>query len=268
MLALNQGRQTGVTLVELMVGMVISLIVIAIVGTLFINTVRGGNDALRAMKLNHELRAVMNYMVADLRRAGFWEDAAAAALNSNIPFVNPFTDRDPANHPKDVWIHDFNGVRDCIMYSYDYDHNNDGKLYDRSSPDVAPLLGFRLNNGVVQAMQPGWNIGTLGTSACKGRFEGLTDPNTITVTELSFSTEDSQCRNMASGEVWAVTTASATPACALAPPSGRPHASGERLLETRQIRIQLTGHHAMDPQISMTLSDSVKIRNNRIIIAP
>lgn len=269
---IKRKHQRGVTLVELMVGMVVGLIVIAIVGTLFITTLGGSRDALQSMKLNQELRAAMDYIVSDVRRAGMWSGSAIATPDINGNVINPFTTRVVAG-ATDVSIHNFGtGARNCIVYSYD----RLGIL-----PVNFPLFGFRLNNdGVLQALRQA-NITAIlgGTEACAAAgVEGLTDPNTVVVTALTFSFEGSRCLNVDRMNTattpptpyeWEnpAGTAIGTPACANTAATGYNAIIGEHLLETRQLLVTLTGRSARDPNVTMSLQESVNIRNNRIAIA-
>ncbi|MGD9709076.1 MAG: PilW family protein [Halothiobacillaceae bacterium] len=169
-------RQRGVTLVELMVGLTVGLIVIGVVGSLFLTTMGGSNDSLRSMKLNQELRTALDYMAADIRRAGYWSAAAAA----NNPAANPYMVR--TGTATDVFVG--NG---CIRYSYDRD--DDGTI---------PRFGFRLQGGALQVPQSTALGAANGTNdnCNEGAWEALTDPNTVVIDELTFSTEGSQCRNL------------------------------------------------------------------------
>jgi len=266
--------QRGVTLVELMVGMVVGLIVIAIVGTLFITTLGGSRDALQSMKLNQELRAAMDIIVSDVRRAGMWGGALTAIPDINGDVINPFTTRVVAG-ATDLSIYDYDGVvggRNCLVYSY-----------DRLENGTRPLFGFRLNSdGVLQTMRRADITAVVGgTEACAAaNIEGLTDPNTVVVTALTFSVEGSRCLNLDRMTTpippalpqpieWEnpVGAAIDTPACANTAATGYTSEIGDHLLETRQLLVTLTGRSARDPNVTMTLQESVNIRNNRVSLA-
>ncbi|MGC9456316.1 MAG: PilW family protein [Halothiobacillaceae bacterium] len=255
-------RQSGVTLVELMIGMVIGLIVIAVVGTVFLSALRGSSDTLAIVKLNQQLRGALSYMTADLRRAGYWAGANATASDPTVTAENPFTRLTaPAT---DIQIHD-NGQ--CLLFSYDFDHDEDGNLYDNASPANAPLYGYRLAAGQLQATIPGTSLGTDGTATCEaGLFEDLTDPDVVDVTQLTFSTEGSRCLNIDSGATWEAAANSSTPACDSST-TGYSATAGDRLVEVRRITVEIEGRHAQDPAVTISLADTVKIRNNRIVEA-
>ncbi|MFP4155094.1 MAG: prepilin-type N-terminal cleavage/methylation domain-containing protein [Halothiobacillaceae bacterium] len=254
--------EQGVTLVELMIGLMVGLIVIAVVGTVFLSALRGSSDTLAIVKLNQQLRGSLGYLSADLRRAGYWAGSAEAASDPTTPMDNPFTRRDaPAT---DIQIH---AGGQCLMFSYDFDHDGDGQLYDEADPAAAPLYGYRLADGNLQAVVPGTELGTDGTASCDGAlFEDLTDPGVTEVTSLAFSTAGSRCHNLDEDSTWTAPAGSTIPACDPAT-AGYDATAGDRMVEVRRITITLTGRHAHDDQVTMTLTDTVKIRNNRIVTA-
>ena len=63
-------HQSGVSLVELMIGSAVGLIVIAAVLATYAVIARSGSETMASAKLNAELRAAMDMMVRDIRRAG------------------------------------------------------------------------------------------------------------------------------------------------------------------------------------------------------
>jgi len=249
-------RQRGVTLVELMVGLTVGLIVIGVVGSLFLTTMGGSNDSLRSMKLNQELRTALDYMAADIRRAGYWSAAAAA----NNPAANPYMVR--TGTATDVFVG--NG---CIRYSYDRD--DDGTI---------PRFGFRLQGGALQVPQSTALGAANGTNdnCNEGAWEALTDPNTVVIDELTFSTEGSQCRNLnqttgtpPAPVTWEAPDGSTTPACADTTATGyAAPTAGDQLVETRQITIRLVGHHARDANTTLAIEESIRLPNNRVLSAP
>ena len=68
----NRKQQAGVTLVELMIGLLVGLIVVAAGTNIFSTSIRGQTDNINLTRLNQDMRAMMDIMVRDIRRAGFW----------------------------------------------------------------------------------------------------------------------------------------------------------------------------------------------------
>ncbi|MDG4868259.1 prepilin-type N-terminal cleavage/methylation domain-containing protein [Guyparkeria sp. 1SP6A2] len=284
-------RQQGMTLVELLIGLTIGLLVLAVVGTAFINILRSSNDTLSSIKLSQEVRGLMGFMTSDIRRAGYWENAATASIDSTIAYDNPLTHRDGATGDiADIWIHD-GGT--CLMYSYDrgVDGDSDGDLEYWSDGQAQPLIGYRLNNnGQIEGTIPGELVdragdahdgqtdsctagGTGGAANDNGQidFEAMTDDRIIEVTDLTFSTTGSTCINLSAdssdpNKKWTLLDNTVTtPACETIPASVTVN-NGDRLLEIRRIRISIEARHLNDNEIRTVLSDTVNVRNNRLLI--
>jgi len=260
MLTVERPAQQGFSLVELMVGIAVGLIVIAVVLSVYIATIRGSTASLSAAKLNQELRGTMDIMINDVRRAGFWGTAAAGDLDS------PFTRR-AAGDFTDIYIPAGGG---CVLYTYDATYqlpSNDLGSPDDSGDQGTDFFGFKLVNGVVQMRHGGDSNASADCS--DGSWEGITDANTVVVDALTFTTGGSQCLNRNSGVSWALAAGSILPACvAAAYPGGYLPASGDILMELRQIDITLVGHLVADPAVRVSLNESVKVRNNRLNVVP
>ena len=67
----------GFSLVELMVGVAVGLFVVLAASAIYLNATATGRDSAHVNRLNQDMRAIMDVMVADVRRAGFWSQAAA-----------------------------------------------------------------------------------------------------------------------------------------------------------------------------------------------
>lgn len=234
-------RQVGVSLIELMVGMVIGLIIVGAASTVYVNAVRSGSDTLRSAKLNIELRGAMDMMVAEIRRAGYSLDTAS--LSSN-PFVQTTTDLAAPG-------------TGCILFSYDANGNG--------TVDTSDFFGFKLT-GSAASMRFGGTSASNGVncSAVGGSWESITDPNTIIVDSLTFAIAY-QCMNAQTGSSSSTqpcSTGNAVYTAAMAA------SSKSDLIEIRDVTISLVGHHKDDTLTTMSLSQSVRVRNDRIQTVP
>lgn len=70
-------RQRGETLIGLLVGLVVGLIVLGGASLIYLNAARANSTTLQLSRTNQELKAIMDVMVRDIRRAG----RSAAAIN-------------------------------------------------------------------------------------------------------------------------------------------------------------------------------------------
>lgn len=263
--------QRGMSLVELMVGLVVGLIVLAGAGAMYITTVRGQTDALRAAKLNQDLRAVVNLIAADVRRAGYWQGSVVlpAGADPKLTFPsNPYTRSGAVQTDLSVLN---NGT--CVMYSYDA---------GLASADVEPgeIFGFRRVGSVIEMLDPDPTENTLvETSDCAvGEWLELTTQDTLVVDSLIFSTTGSQCMNATQNLSWRISASGVRTSACFTPGgsvtmnvAGKTYVApvtGDLLSEVRQLTISLTGHHASDPDMASTITEIVHLGNNRILQAP
>ncbi|MGO4550677.1 type II secretion system protein J [Lysobacter sp. 2RAF19] len=80
---ISRRRAGGFTLIELMVALVLSLVVMAAVTTLVVAVIRSNRETLQSTRLNQELRATLNLVANDLRRARSVGDPIGLAQGAN-----------------------------------------------------------------------------------------------------------------------------------------------------------------------------------------
>jgi type IV pilus assembly protein PilW len=284
-------RQRGVTLVELMIGMVVGIIAMLGILSVYIAVVAGNSDVVQAARLNQEIRVALDFIANDVHRAGYRSDPRDHSTDERLP-VNCFMNRNTgvagcpgvapvlgvapgtgvAGVPSvgDLFILDDDGT--CLLLSYQ-------ATWPGASQQV--VFGYRLANGTLQMLQdPTGSLLTTNPGNCNANgmiWADLTSRNETFIESLRFSTRGSWCVNSSTGVRWQVTTDSATPACDPAT-AGYAAASGHSLLETRVIRIGISAVHALDNQIRFGRLDEdedeagapthvldVKVRNNRLI---
>lgn len=73
---LNPRRQSGFGLVELMIGLLVGMIIVAAALSLLTTTMASSNDSIKMTRLDQELRQTMTMLTRDLRRATIWDPAA------------------------------------------------------------------------------------------------------------------------------------------------------------------------------------------------
>lgn len=258
-------RQQGMTLVEVLIGLVIGVIVIGGATMLYVSSVRGGNQTLLSSKLNQEVGSLMTVMVNDIRRAGFWGAAMGGQPDQNpfsLPGETSMVVRDDMNSDT---IQPPTGQGSCITYLYDatYDPANAIGVVEPTD-----LFGFRLNGTVVQMRQSGVVdgaacVGGTCTSCANGVWQDVTDPAQIEITTLTFDLVNSQCLNSAEpNEVddngdGTIDGLAELDCYVTAPIVG----SGNVTLETPEVTISVTGRLTNDPAVQISASQSVRIRN-------
>ena len=281
MLILRHGSQRGFTLVELMIGILVGMLVVAAAIAIYVTTVRGSAETLRMVKLNQELSNIMAVMVSDIRRAGYWAnmvtgnidnpldnepDLVDPATDTQIDPDNPFTVRDAdiasdAGLPGTTDINILDGGS-CILYAYDATYRA-GSTF---AVDATDYFGFRLNGNSIQ-MPTASPSTTLDCTA--GTWQTVNDNNTVSIDGLLFSTVGSKCRNTRTNASWTITNDTTTiPACECTGCTGYvAPTAGDILVETRQILITLEGSHVSDPNMQAVYIEQVKLRNNRVFVA-
>lgn len=228
-------RQKGFTLIELMIAILIGFIVVAAVLTIYITTIRGSSNTLKLTRLNQDMGIAMLIMTNDIRRAGYWGGAITGA---NLT-LNPFTDVEVRNigaGALQVPVPGTPVTGNCITYSYDANAwpNAAYNVADSNAPEAAEYFGFRLSNNALQIKTQGT---TSQAAACNdGTWVNLTDPDEITITNLQFTLSAEYSATNASGNT----------------------------VTARSVGVTLTGQAESDSTIDASMSDIVKIRNNRI----
>ena len=99
-------RQSGYTLIELMIGLLVGLIVLSGVIYIFLVTLRSSTDVLNSTRLNQEVATLSDLVTGEIRRAGYWNAQASGAGG-----VSPYNDSTEfaLNIPE----------TSCILFSYD-----------------------------------------------------------------------------------------------------------------------------------------------------
>jgi len=236
-------KQTGFTLIEIMIALVLGLIVLSATIGIYITTVKGSTDTINSARLNHDLESVMSLMVNDLRRAGYWGGAKEGVDSSTNPFtIGTANIQSPSTS--------------CILYTYDggsgvtsgVNHDSNGLV------DADEYYGFQLTGGAVTMR----TTGTTTANCADGNWETMTIDSggqSINITALTF-TIAYKCLNVS-------TALSYDSTCAQVATAGN-LVTGEKASESRQFNIVLTGQLANDATVTKTLTGTVKVRNDRI----
>lgn len=154
-------RQRGLSLVEVLVGITVGFFVLGATIVLVVGLGGENRRLLLEARLNQDMRAAMDIVTRDLRRAGYWQNAQAGAwylgqvgspvsyADTGYPTVSPAPGQTATNQ---------------ITYAYSKD-NNDATGADEQ-------FGFRLSSGALQM-----NIGS--------GYQDLTDLGSTVVTAFT-----------------------------------------------------------------------------------
>ncbi len=154
-------RQAGVSLVELLIGITLGLFIVGAGLTALVVHLRESRALIAQSRLMQDLRATTDLIARDLRRAGYWGDAAAgvwpreAASPASGVAANPYT---------------MMAVSGTSMPAVSYRFSRDAIENDRV--DDNEQFGYRLRSGALE-MQIG-----------SGRWQAMTDVTSMKVTRL------------------------------------------------------------------------------------
>lgn len=143
-------RQRGLSLVETLIGLAVGLFIVGGAMKLFVANLDAHRRLLVETRVHQDLRASADLIARDLRRAGYWEQAASGVWQADgvSPTLNPHALAEAAGG---------------LAYTYDKDA---GDVYS---------AGFRLSEGRIQ----------LRTAAAT--WQDVTDPAVLRVTRLSIA---------------------------------------------------------------------------------
>lgn len=243
---MNGLKQKGFTLVELLVGMVLSLIILVGAAYVFQGSAESSIFQMRSTRFIQQMRDVMDRMVSDIRRAGY--RGYHYYVNANtITFDNPYTAY--SGTVTDVTTH---GDTSCITYAYNLDDYNEpysvqvGGLSTMTTADVTfdednmELFAFKrfVEDGVgVIKMRYGMDGDTdFDCNDSHGDWAAITDPELVDITTLTFDINRST-----------VTT------------------SGSASFEVRQVEIYMRGVSRKDSALDFEVRQVVDLPNNRML---
>ncbi|MFB1490915.1 MULTISPECIES: prepilin-type N-terminal cleavage/methylation domain-containing protein [unclassified Thiocapsa] len=244
-------RQAGVTLTELLVGTTVGALVLIGISSTYLLGARATTQNVQQARLQQELRAVLELMQQDIRRAGYWAFPSGAASNAAD---NPFQ-RTIAGFNTDLRTGAVSGetTASCLLYSYDMDDN--GKVgCGICSPEGEALLdgsnvemfGFRLRNGAIELrIRKDGSDDTFDCASGSGRWERLTDDRNVRITTLSFDIP--------------TTTLNLNPS----KDSADPCSTGDICRTSRSVDITLIGELKNSPDVQLRLDGTAAVRNDR-----
>lgn len=218
----------GFTLVELMVGVAIALLVLAGALALFANVGAESRRLLLETRLNQDLRAAMDVVTRDLRRAGYWQGAAAGIASPGASI------RPPRNAYHGFYATACNAPAlgasapapsvPATFVCYDVAQDADNVVQNHEH------FGFHVAGGVLYAVLAG------------GSQQALTDASAMTVSQFVVSPSSQ-----------AVATAGL---CVATCTSNCPR------VVVREFEVTLKARATGDPTVQRQLRSNVRVRND------
>jgi len=146
-------KQSGITLIELMVAMILGLLVSGAIITIFITNVKSATENIKMIHLNQELRAVIGFMSDEIKRAGY-------SASSDEGYMGAWS----------------TATAGCIIYAYD--QNGDGSAYAAGTD----RLGFKLDNGIIK-----WGKSVTSCTLPAANWQPLTDTGIANITVFTIT---------------------------------------------------------------------------------
>jgi prepilin peptidase dependent protein B len=218
-------RQRGLSIVEFMVGIAIGLFVVGGAIKVFVDLFNNNRRQLVEVRLNQDLRAAADIIARDLRRSGYWENAATVL--DATPATNPFAA----------------ATIGANQITYSYDRNRDGVLTAATEP-----AGFQLNNGAIEMrVGAGW--------------QQLTDPNTVQITNFLVQNNASAEQVVSRASFCPCVSSTGATRCDPAVVDTLPN---RPVSVIRWVDILIEGRAANDNTMTRQVRESVRLRNDEI----
>lgn len=169
-------RQSGFSLIELMIAITLGLLLLAGIVTLFQNSMKSNGDLAASKRLENNLHATLDLIARDLRRSGGMGDPLRQLMGA----TNPFGRDAPSALAGET-------ANSCMTFRYDLNGNG---VLDTNAPDER--FGFRLRQGVVQLRGGGQSCSADVGSA----WSEVTTASVVEITTLQFDVISSTVRGI------------------------------------------------------------------------
>ena len=226
----------GMSLVELMVGIAVGLFVVAAAALMVSGQLTENRKLLLETQLQQDLRATLDIITRDLRRAGYnnaSENLVPPPSGSQVGQVsrNPF---DVLTMPT--------SSGEAVRYQY---RRKAGSGY----------FGFRLDSdGVIRSCQT-----DTSDTGCTPGWQELTDGNTMRITALNIGSV------RAGGRGKPKNGDPITLPCPNLCPNGT--ASCWPKVQLREVVVSITGQSKSDASVTRQLASSIRIRNDIVVFS-
>lgn len=217
-------NQAGVTLIEVMIGLALSLIVLAAMVSLMSNSLSTATRIIQMSQLTDQLRNAMSMMSRDIRRANFTANSIYCYANSDCGIDGS------ATQSADIVIA---GGNECFIFGLDRNWDGD------ASNDDAGAFRRVISGGVgVIEMWVGDSNSTPNCTTADDDWVAVTDPDFVDITTFIIDDSGSFQQSLAT------------------------EGGGTLTQRTRQIQLQIGGRLTLDNTISRQIEDTVSVRND------
>ncbi|MBT8062231.1 MAG: prepilin-type N-terminal cleavage/methylation domain-containing protein [Gammaproteobacteria bacterium] len=240
-------RQRGVSLLEMMIAMAISLIVSLAMVLLMSNTLSTGTDTIGMARLGTDLRAALQIMTRDVRRANYHGNYAKCFGNWQCRTTLDNGSGDTSAYIKAITVGTSQAAGDCFFYWFDRDSDGDVTDDDDAGAFRRTVVGGRgvLQMTTTRNTTPSCNSGNY--------WVDITDSDLIDVTAFTVSrTNDPLNLSTTTNELSFVDTV----------------INGAVNQNVEKVAISITGQLVRNNQITRTVNDIIRVRNDFYTAAP
>jgi type IV pilus assembly protein PilW len=234
---LSHSRETGLSIIEFMVGIAVGLLVVIGAMKLFGDYVVSNKRMMLETRVNQDLRAAADIVARDVRRAGYWDNAVTGVWGTASATVIP--------NPHATGAGQVTSTSTSVSYSYARDTDD--------TLDSNEYAGFRL--------QSVGGVNTLQMQDGQNNWQAVTDPGTVRITAFTVAPVTPALVNDLSKYCGCLSRLTCTLAD-IANPAVNP--AGAPTLTTPSFQIVLTGQAVNDSAVIRTVSETVRVRNQSL----
>jgi len=239
-------HQRGMSILELLVGVAVGLVVVAGAVKLMVDTLGSDRQLLLETRVNQDLRAAADFIVRDIRRAGYWENAIRGVFSttgSGTVVTNPYRDISLASN--------------VIGYRYGRKEDNPS-MYNTVEP--VERSGFCLRSGVLE-----FRNGADDDDCTNNTWQPITDPKVVTITDFTITSPGVRVVELYSYCVCLTRIRpDGEPECRAADFLTGALAAKRPTMSIRQYDIVLAGQSATDATVQREIRETVRVRNDRL----
>lgn len=226
---LRRQGQSGFSVIEVMVGLVIGLFVVGGAIKLFVDYLGRNRTIALEARVNQDLRAAADLIARDVRRAGYWQNAVTSVWDPTTSSFN-------TNQYRAISVGTANGS-DQITYAYAKDNND-------AVDNTVERRGFQISADGALQMRQG------------GTWQSVTDPNTVTIAMTITP-------SVVTVELWNGCSCFNDLSCTTASfqPGGANYATRPRA-DISDYIVTLTGTSATDATVRRSIVERIRVRND------
>lgn len=229
--------QKGFNLIELMIALVLGLLVSAAAINIYVANMASQTENMKLMRLNQDMRSIMDLMVRDIRRSGF----ATSSPDTNFDCLksNPFNKMGFF----DSGTASASNPATCVVFAYNANDNLVGNVCTIESAD---RFGFRISNGLLQMK----NGGGSEASCATGTWESISNSDVTITGNFTLTSSELDITEYRSDSDLVCNVGEACNTCD----------AGNQCLTIREVTISLTG--TLDDGTDQTITEKVRVRND------